>query len=182
MEDALLAGEVLVDAVAEFVGERLHVADAAGEVHQDVRVRARDRAVAERPAPLALGDGRIDPAAVEELLGDGAHLRVERGVRVEHGVARLIPAEVPLDLADGRVAVVVHHLVEPEQAALEPVEPLGEVVPVRHRIDERLHRGVGDLVVEVARGEPVRVVPEPVGRGLIGEDGVEDERERAGEC
>ena len=42
------------------------------------------------------------------------------------------------------------------------------------RVDERLNRLVGDLVRQVARGEPVRVAAQPVVDGLVEQEGVED--------
>ena len=86
-----LAGEILVDAVAELVRERLHVAQAAGVVEQDVRVRARDGAVAEGAAALARHGRRVDPAAVEKAVDDVAELGQEGAVGGRDGGARLGP-------------------------------------------------------------------------------------------
>ena len=63
VEHALVAREVLVDAVAQLVGERLDVAERARVVHQDVRVGGGHGPVAERAAPLARrGAGRRSSA------------------------------------------------------------------------------------------------------------------------
>ena len=73
--EALGRGQLLVYAVAEFVGHRGHVARVAGVVDQDVRVRLGHAGMGKGPAPLARQHRGVDPAFREEPLGDGPHLR-----------------------------------------------------------------------------------------------------------
>ena len=75
---ALLRGERRVDAVAELVREHEHVAAPAGEVEQDVGVHGRDGVGAEGAAALAAAGRRVDPALVEEALGEARRARGEK--------------------------------------------------------------------------------------------------------
>ena len=67
VEHPLPAREVRVQAVAELVRERQHVAAARRPVEQQVRVVRRHRVRAERARSLARACGRVDPRVVEEL-------------------------------------------------------------------------------------------------------------------
>ena len=77
----------LVHAVAELVRERHHVARLALVVQQHVGVRRRHGRMRERAGRLARPRRRVDPAVLEEALGDRRHLRRERAIGGEHGVA-----------------------------------------------------------------------------------------------
>ena len=70
VEDALLAGERLVQAVAELVGEGEHVAAAVGVVEHHVGVDRGHGRGAEGAAALDGRRRRVDPALVEEALDD----------------------------------------------------------------------------------------------------------------
>ena len=74
MEDPLAGGEREVHAVTELVREREHVAPARGVVEQHVREHRRHRRRAEGAAALARSHRRVDPALVEEALGQRAQL------------------------------------------------------------------------------------------------------------
>ena len=162
--------------VAELVRERQHVAPACRPVEQHVRVVRRHRVRAEGAGPLARSHRRVDPRLVEELLRDLGEPGRERRVRVEHDVARVTPAEDVLGLGDRGHAVVVGEPVDAEQLRLQRVPALRDVVPVDDRVDERLHRLVARLVLEVAAREPAVVVAQPVVDVLVGEQRVEHER------
>ena len=71
--------------------------------------------------------------------------------------------------------VVVGQAVEAEQAGLDPVPALGQVVAALHGVDQRGDGGVAGLVDQVPRGQPVVVVAQAVVGGLLEEDGVQDE-------
>ena len=177
MEDRLLAGQGLVHAVPQLVGEGLHVAGLAGVVEKDVRVGARHRPVAERTAALARGQGRVDPVLLKKPAGDLCHLRMKFAVGVQHEGPGLRPLVGRVCRPHRGVPVVIVQLVDPQKLLFEAVEPRHEVVPVRHGLNERVHRLVVHLIGEVALLEPVVVVPKPISRGLVGEERVEDERE-----
>ena len=78
-------------AVPQLMRERHHVARLALIVEQDIRVRRRRRRMRERARRLARAHRRIDPASIEETLGDFRHLRRESAVGGQHRVARLDP-------------------------------------------------------------------------------------------
>ena len=145
-----------VQAVAELVREREHAAPLAGVVHQHVRVHVRDRRGAEGAEHLARPHRRVDPVALEEAADDLAGLRREAVERVQHELARVVPRDRAADLLERREAVVVAQLRQAEQPRLQRVEALRDVVAGDDRVDEALRRLVGDLVREVARGDPAR--------------------------
>ena len=112
----------LVHAVAQLVRQRHHVARLALVVHEDVGVRRRHRRMREGAGRLALAHRRIDPAAVEEALGDGGHVRREAAVGVEHHRLRVRPGHDALRLVgQRRVAVPVGELVLAEPPGLHGV-------------------------------------------------------------
>ncbi len=78
-----------------------------------------------------------------------------------------------------RHAVVEREPVEPEEARLQRVVALDDVVAVHDGVDERLHGLVGGVVREVARRDPRLVAAEAVVDRLVDGDRVEDERARA---
>ena len=162
-------------AVAELVGQGQCVAPAARPVQHDVRVVAGDGVGAEGAGPLAGGGRRVDPALVEEAAADAGQLRGEGVVGVEHQLRGVGPTERAVLGGHGAVPVVVGQAVEAEQPGLDPVPALGQVVAALHRVDQRGDRRVAGLVDQVARGQPVVVVAEAVVRGLLEQDGVQDE-------
>ena len=116
LERAARSGQRRVQAVAQLVGQREHVAAARGVVEHQVRVRGGDGVRAEGAAALALAHGRVDVAPVEELLR-GLAERGRVGERRRHELGRLVPADLHLLAADRGHAVVVGQAVEPQQAA-----------------------------------------------------------------
>ncbi len=174
----LRAGEIGVDAVAELVRQREHVAPACRPVQQDVRVVRRHRVRAEGAGTLPRPHRGIDPCVVEEALHDVGDLRREGRVRVEHEVTRVGPAERVLGLRDRCRAVVVGQAIEPEQPCLEGVPALWDVVAGDDGVDERADRLVARLVVEVPARDPVAVAPQAVVHRLVREQRVEHERSR----
>jgi hypothetical protein len=173
VEHALVARERRVQPMAELVREREHVAPARRVVEHHIRRRARHRVGAERAAPLAGPDRRVDPAVVEERPRGVGELGREAGERLEHHVLRARPGDLLVLVGDGRHAVVVGEPVEPEQPRLEPVPPAGQLVAAAYRDDQRLDGLVGRLVGEVAAREPVRVGPQPVVDHLLRQQRVE---------
>ena len=133
---------------------------------------------AERARALAGPDGGVDPRLVEEPVRGPFELGGEGAVRVQDQLARLAPSELGLLARHRRHAVVVGEPVEPEHPRFERVPALWDVVPGLHRGDERTHRLVACLVVEVPTGEPVRVLPQTIIDGFVGQQGVEHERPR----
>ena len=168
-----------VQPVAELVGQHEHVAPAAGVVEHQVRVHARRRVRAERAAALVRADGRVDPALVEEPLGQLAEDRRELVEGAQDELGRVGPVDVDLLVGDRRHAVVVGEPVEAEQVGLQAVPAPRQVVVVAHRRQQRLDRLVAGLVGEVAAGQPVRVGAQAIVDGLVEQQGVEDIRARA---
>ena len=105
VDQALVAGQYLVDAVAELVGHRHHVAPPAREVQHDEGVQVRRPEGAVGAALLSLGDRRVDPRPAEEVFDDLAGARREAVVGGLDHLARAAPVDVPGDVLDGRVAV-----------------------------------------------------------------------------
>ena len=136
---------------------------------------ARDGVGAERARPLAGRRRRVDPALVEEAAADAGQLGRERVVGVEHQLRGVGPAERAVLGGHRAAPVVVGQAVEAEQAGLDPVPALGQVVAALHGVDQRGDRGVAGLVDQVPRGQPVVVVAQAVVGGLLEEDGVQDE-------
>ena len=150
VEDALFAGQVEMDAMSEFVGERCHVARLRRPVQQHVRVMLRRHAGGERAAALAGANRGVDPRFVDEPSDDSGELRRERGVCVAHDLCSLGPANVSVGAGHRRHAVVVGELVEAEHLGLQRVPASGDRVVVDHGVDKCLDRLVGGLVGEVA--------------------------------
>ena len=88
-------------------------------------------------------------------------------------------AIVPPDLLERSEAVVVAQARQAEQAGLERVEALRNVVAGDDRVDEALGRLVGDLVREVARGDPAVVAAQPVLDRALVQDRVQHVAPRA---
>ena len=128
VERALTAGQVGVQAVAELVGQRQHVAVAAGPVEQQVRVVRRHGVGAERSGALGRPDRGVDPAAVVEALHDPGELGREAGVGVVDQGGGLGPADLGFVLGHRRHAVVVGQAVESQHLGLEAVPALRDVV------------------------------------------------------
>ena len=166
VEDALLAGEVLMDAVAELMRQRGHVAAPVGPVEHHIGMDRGDRRGAEGAAALARPRRDVDPA-IEEPPGDLAHPRGDGIERLEHDLAALAPADLLLVGADDGHPVVVGEPLDPEQLRLRPVPAARQLAPRPHGFDQRLDRFVGCLVREVAGREPVRVIAQPVHRRLL---------------
>ena len=141
---------------------------------------ARHGVRAERARPLARPHRRVDPRLVEEALRGGRELGRERRVRVEHELARLVPAELLVGRRHRRHAVVVGDAVEAEQLRLQRVPALRDVVaaPAPRRPAPRPTRrsprwpGCGSR-------SSCRVAAQAVVDRLVGEQRVEDERPRA---
>ncbi len=117
-------------------------------------MRVDDGRVREGAGGLAGLDRRVDPALVEERLGQRGHARIESGVGVEHGGARLGPRDLAVVVArQRRVAVPDLQLLEPEPARLERVVAVRQPGIGRdHRVAQRRdHLGL-HVVGEVARG------------------------------
>ena len=139
LEHALRLGECGMQAVAEFVRHRQHVATAGGEVEHHVRVHARDGVGAEGAAALVRADRSVDPALVEEPPRDPSRLGGERLVGVEHQVAGIGERERDLLGQHRRRAIEVGQPVEAEQPGLQRVPALRDVEPAADRLDQRHH-------------------------------------------
>ena len=162
-------------AVAELVGEGEGVVAPPGPVQEHVGVVRRGRVRAEGARTLAGRGGRIDPVLLDEALRDPGQLRRERVVGVEHEVSRFVPSDAAIRGGHRAGPVVVGQPVEAEQPGLQAVPALGQVVAALHGLDQRGDRLVAGLVLEVAGGQPVGVVAQPVVGGLLQEQRVQDE-------
>ncbi len=113
-------GQHLVDPMAEFVRQDHDVARPALVVHEDVRDgTTRHRRVREGAGRLAGPDGGIDPAVVEEPLGDAGQLRRE-AVRRRRAPCRAPRVQGTVRsgaCGQGRIAVPVVQGVAPNQRA-----------------------------------------------------------------
>ncbi len=143
-----------MDAVAELVGQRHHVARFAEVVQHHVGVDIGDGRVGKGAGGLAGFDARVDPALGEERLGNLAHAGIEGGIGIHHHLAGFVPAD-GLGLFHGqrRVAVPDLHPVEAEPFAFQLVIAVREF---RVGGDHGVAQGLDDLgfhvVGEVARG------------------------------
>ncbi|CAB4639483.1 unannotated protein [freshwater metagenome] len=70
MEDALLASQIRVKAMTEFVRKGEHIATATRPVEQQVRVCAWDGVSTERTWTLAWSHGCVDPVLIDEGVHD----------------------------------------------------------------------------------------------------------------
>ena len=179
LQRALFSRQILMYAVAQFVRQRLHVARFSRKIQENVRMRAGHDAVAEGSAALAGSGRRVDPAAVEEKVGDGPHAGMESVAGGPHDVARLGPRIFPVGFSHRSVPVVVEQFVVSEQLALQFVEPGHEIVFRDDGFNERLHGFVLDLVGQIPVGEPGGVAAKPVVYGLVRKDGIEYRSQRA---
>ncbi len=161
--------------MAELMREHQHVPALAGEVDEDVGMQGRGDLVGVGTAALVRPQGSVDPILVEELGAQLAHPRREGPVGVEDDVSGLLPADLRLRAAQGRVAVPVVEGVDPQQLLLERVVALGDVVARGDGLDQRFDRAVGSLVGEVAVGDPVGVAAQAIVNRLVSQDGIEDE-------
>ena len=175
VEEAERLGEVAVEPVAELVRQREHRAAVTRVVHEDVRVHSRNVRRTEGAGPLAVARRRVDPALAEEALDDVARLGREVRERIQHELGGVGPAHMRGVVRERRHAVVEREPVEPEEASLQRVVALDDVVAVHDGVDERLHGLVGGVVREVARRDPGLVAAEAVVDRLVDGDRVEDE-------
>ena len=167
-----------MEPVSELVRQREHRAAIARVVHEDVRVHSRHVRCTEGAGPLAVARRGVDPALAEEALDDVARLGREVRERAQHELGSVGPAHMGGVVRERRHAVVEREPVEPEEARLERVVALDDVVAMDDRVDERLHGLVGGVVREVARRDPRLVAAEAVVDRLVDGDRVEDVRAR----
>ena len=160
--------------MTELVRQRQHAAPLARVVHEHVRVDAGDRRGAEGAGRLPRPQRGVDPVALEEAADDVARRRREARERLEDELARVVPADRAADLLEGRRTVVVGQARQAEQPRLQRVVALRDVVAPDDRVDERLGRLVGDLVVEVAGRDPGREAAQAILDCALVEDRVED--------
>jgi hypothetical protein len=83
----------LMDAVAQLMRQRHHVARFAEVVEHDIGMHGGDGRVGKGARGLAGFDARINPALGEEGGCDFRHARVEGGVGFADGLHRLVPAD-----------------------------------------------------------------------------------------
>ena len=131
------------------------------------------------PGRLPSRGGASIQLLAEEALDDVARLGREVRERVQHELGRVRPAHVGRVVCERRHAVVERQPVEPEEASLERVVALDDVVAIHDRVDERLHGLVGGVVRKVARRDPCPVSAKTVVDRLVDGNRVEDERARA---
>ena len=170
-----------MDAVAELMRERHHVARLALIVQQHIGMDGRNRRMREGAGRLAGTRRRVDPALVEEPFGDRRHFRREPAIGVEHRLARLVPADHALHrLRERRVAVPVLQPVLAEPAGLEGVVAMRQArIGVVHRRDERIDDLRLDPVRQVPRRSDVGEAAPLVGDRLVLRQHVGDEGEEA---
>ena len=169
----------LMHAVAELVGERHHVARLALVVEHHIGMRRRHGRMREGAGRFSGPRRRIDPAVVEEALGDRRHLRRERAVGGEHGLLRLRPGDgAHRDLRQRRVAVPVRQLLLAEPARLQRVIAVRQPrIGLAHRRHQRVHHLGLDAVGEMARLRDVGEAAPAVGNLLVLGERVGDQRE-----
>ena len=153
-----------MQAVPELVREREHAAPLARVVHQHIRMPAREsasrrrrrasfRAAPRRRSILARRSGRRCRRRAARSR------RTTRARSRAHRPTRSRPVDLLRAARSGRSRASLLHA---EQARLERVEALRDVVAGDDRVDEALRRLVRDLVREVARGDPAVEAAQPV--------------------
>ena len=167
-------GQVLVDGVAQLVGQGHHVADGVGVAGQDVGVGTGGAAHAESAAALGGAQLGVDPALVEGALGDAAEGLGEGVVALQHDVLPVVPVVGGQVGAERGVAVVVEQLVQAQQAPLEPVVAADDGEAAHAGGDEGVDRLLGDLVGQVAGGHGGGIAAQAVVGGVVLEADVED--------
>ena len=167
--------------MAELVGERHDVPGATLVVHQHVGMNARHGRVAKGAGVLARPRRGVDPVAGEEALENLGQRRREAPVGVEHDHLGVRPGDPAVAvLGQGRVAVPVFELLEPEPARLDPVIAMRQARPgVPDRGDQGVDHLVLDLVGEVAARDRAREVAPAVLDLLVLGERVGDQREQA---
>ena len=93
---ALIGGEYLMHAVAQFMRQRHHVARFAKVIQHHVGVDSGDGRVGEGAGGLAGLYACVDPAFVEERLRQLRQFGRKCGVGVGDGLPRLFPADDPV--------------------------------------------------------------------------------------
>ena len=147
-----------MDAVAELVRERHHVARPPLVVHQHVRVHARHRRVAERAGVLARAQGGIDPAPREEAVDDLGERRREPAIGLQHDHLGVVPGHALVAVfGNRRIAIPVLQALQAKPARLERVIAMRQARIGRpDRGDQGVDHLVLDLIGEVARGDRAR--------------------------
>ena len=130
---------------------------------------------------LALAHRRVDPAAVEEALGDHRHLRRKAAIGIEHDPFRVRPGNDPLGLVwQRRVAIPVRELVLAEPPGLHRIVAMRRArIGLPHRADQRFHHLALDPVGEMAAVGHVLEAAPAVGDFLVLGERVGDQREEA---
>ena len=156
LEDALGSRQLGVDAVAELVGERQHVAARRGPVQQQVRVVRRHGVGAERsPALGRRAPVRRSTARSRNCRTTSAISRGERAVGVEHDLAAVGPVELGRRRwRRWRSGPSRRGRSSPSISALAAYQRCGDGVAADHRLDQGRDRLVGRLVGEVPRRAP----------------------------
>ena len=145
---ALTGGHALVDAVAQLMRQRHHVARLAQIVQQHIGMHRRHRRMRECAGGLAGFHAGINPALVKEGLGQFGQFRRKAGIGVQHRGAGLGPGDQARGLGRQRgVAVPDLQLVETQPFGLEPVIAMREPrIGGGHRVPERLDHFGLDMV------------------------------------
>ena len=168
-----------MQAVAELVGEDEDVAPAARVVEHHEGVDARRGVGAEGAPALVRAHGSVDPALVEEALGEVAEHRRELVEGGEDEIGGLRPLHAGLLVGHRGHPVVVGQPVDAEQFGLEAIPAPRQVVVGAHGLQQRLYGLVAGLVGEVAAGQPARERAQAVVDRLVEQQRVEDRGARA---
>ena len=130
---------------------------------------------------LAGAHRRVDPALLEELVGDLRHLRREGAVGGEHRRACIAPWDRALrHLRQRRVAVPVRQLLLAEPFGLQRIIAVRQFrIGRAHGGDQRLHHFRLDAVGEMARVGDILEAAPAVGDFLVLGERIGDQRERA---
>ena len=133
----------------------------------------------ERARRLARTHRRIDPAVVEEALGDRRHFRRERAIGRQHRVPRFDPADgARRHLRQRRVAVPVRQPLLAEPSRLERIIAVRQPrIGGAHGGDQRVDHFALDPVGEMPRVGDVGKAAPAVGDFLVLGERVGDQRE-----
>ncbi len=144
-------------------------------------MRRRHGRMRECARSLAGPHRRVDPALVEEALGDAGHLRRERAVGGEHRGLRFRPADAAARrLRQRRIAVPGRQPLLAEPFGLERIIAMRQPrIGAAHRRDQRINHFGLDAVGEMARRRDVVEAAPAVGDFLVLGERVGDQRERA---
>ena len=164
--------------MAQFMGERHHVARLALIIHQHIRVRRRRGRVREGARRLARPYRRVDPAIGEKPLGNAGHFRRKSAIGRQHHVPGLRPGDhAGRGKRQRRVAIPMRKFLLFEPGGLQRVIAMRQSwIGRAHRADQRVDDFALDAVVEMAGIRDILETAPAVGNFLVLGERIGDQR------